>query len=133
MTSTIEQATGKSGNELAEERTELAALRTAMAASRSLMAWVRTALSMIGFGFTLYKVLQGFGDTIRPGAARNAGLFLIGLGTVSVLFGWLEYRQVAREMRREHRQALRRFPLLLAGLVALMGVLLFLDALTHLI
>ncbi len=133
MTRLIAQAAVRSSNELAEERTELAALRTAMAASRSLMAWVRTALSMIGFGFTLYKVLQGFGDTIRPGAARNAGLFLIGLGTVSVLFGWLEYWLVAREMRRQHGQALRRFPLLLAGLVALMGVLLFLDALTHLI
>ncbi len=133
MTRLITQAAVRSSNDLAEERTELAALRTAMAASRSLMAWVRTALSMIGFGFTLYKVLQGFGDTIRPAAARNGGLFLIGLGTVAVLFGWLEYWQVAREMRRHHGQALRRFPLLLAALVALLGILLFLDALTHLI
>jgi putative membrane protein len=35
----------------------LALDRTRMAAERTLMAWVRTALSMIGFGFTIYKFL----------------------------------------------------------------------------
>ena len=36
----------------------LALDRTRMAAERTLMAWVRTALSMIAFGFTIYKFLQ---------------------------------------------------------------------------
>jgi uncharacterized membrane protein YidH (DUF202 family) len=47
-------------NELSQERTALATDRTLMAADRSLMAWIRTALSMISFGFTIYKLLQGF-------------------------------------------------------------------------
>ncbi|WP_208102982.1 DUF202 domain-containing protein, partial [Escherichia coli] len=52
--------------------TELAADRTLMAADRSLMAWVRTALSMISFGFTIYKILQGFqqSGTVLSGAAQ---------------------------------------------------------------
>ena len=29
-----------------------------MAADRTLMAWIRTTLSMISFGFTIYKFLQ---------------------------------------------------------------------------
>jgi putative membrane protein len=45
----------KSANDLAAERTDLAVDRTVMAAGRTLMAWVRTALSMISFGFTIYK------------------------------------------------------------------------------
>ena len=35
----------------------LATERTRMAADRTLMGWIRTALSMIGFGFTIYKFL----------------------------------------------------------------------------
>ncbi|PYY11310.1 MAG: hypothetical protein DMG61_19450, partial [Acidobacteria bacterium] len=38
--------------------TDLAFERTRMAAERTLIAWIRTALSMISFGFTIYKFLQ---------------------------------------------------------------------------
>ena len=123
----MEQAVVKSANVLAEERTDLAVFRTMLAASRSLMAWVRTALSMIGFGFTLYKFLQGAGDAVRPNAPRNAGLFLIALGTISVLFGCLEYWQTSREIRHSYHQVMRRFPLLMAAFVALLGLMLFLG------
>ncbi len=129
----IEQTAVRSTNDLAEERTELAARRTALAADRSLMAWVRTGLSMIGFGFTIYKFLQGFGSEIRPNAARNAGLFLIGLGTVSVLFGCIDYWQFGRGLRRTRGRAMRTFPLLMAGLVVLLGIALFVGALTRLV
>ncbi len=129
----IEQTSVRSANELAEERTELAVQRTALAAGRSLMAWVRTGLSMIGFGFTIYKFLQGLASEIRPNAARNAGLFLIGLGTVSVLFGCIDYWQFGRELRRTRGRAMRTFPLFMAGLIALLGIALFVGALTRLV
>ena len=38
--------------------TLLAMRRNFMAADRTLMAWIRTAISMIGFGFTLAKLFQ---------------------------------------------------------------------------
>jgi putative membrane protein len=123
----MEPVVARSSNELALKRTDLAVFRTALAASRSLMAWVRTALSMIGFGFTLYKFLEGFAGQIRPNAPRNAGLFLIGLGTLSVLFGCLEYWEISRDMRRNYQKTMRGFPLLMAILVALLGVVLFLG------
>lgn len=115
-------ATPKSNSELAADRTALAALRTALAASRSLMAWARTGLSMIGFGFTIYKFLDEVSDQVPVNQARNAGLFLIGLGTVSVLFGCIEYWQFAQEIERDYRIEVRRFPLLMAGAVLLLGV-----------
>jgi len=84
--------------------TDLAVTRTALALERTLMAWVRTALSMISFGFTIYKFLHGLHDagTIqlhRPNGPRNIGLFLVVLGTGSLLAGVVE-----------HVQALRRLP-----------------------
>jgi putative membrane protein len=90
----------KTSNELAEERTDLAASRTVMAADRSLMAWIRTGLSMISFGFTIYKLLQAFqaAGSILPheNSPRRIGLFLTGLGTVSIVIGTFEYWQVLR-------------------------------------
>jgi putative membrane protein len=122
----VEQPVAKSANDLAEDRTELAVYRTALAASRSLMAWVRTGLSMIGFGFTLYKFIQQFADQFRPGAARNVGLLLVGLGTLSVVFGCIEYLHSAVEMRNHYRFDMRKFPLIMAGMIVTIGALLFL-------
>ena len=120
----MEQTPTKSSNVLAEERTGLAVYRTALAASRSLMAWVRTGLSMIGFGFTIYKFMQASADQFRPDAARTVGIFLITLGTVSVIFGCIEYWQTAREIRDEYHEDMRKFPLLAAALIGLLSVLL---------
>lgn len=83
-------------------RTAPASQRTLMAADPSLMAWVRTALSMIGLGFAVYKVLQGFEDSgTRLGA--NAlpplvGLVLIGLGNLCLLIGPAEYGRRAKPL-----------------------------------
>jgi putative membrane protein len=40
---------------LAHHRTEVADQRTLLALDRTLQAWIRTALSLISFGFTIYK------------------------------------------------------------------------------
>jgi putative membrane protein len=74
---------------LAEERTDLALQRTRLAAERTLDAWVRTALSMISFGFTIYKFLQQLQEDLptpvtHPDAARNIGLALVAMGTLAV-------------------------------------------------
>ena len=58
-------------NALAVERTDWALDRTYMAADRTLMAWVRTSISMIGFGFTLYKFLQYIDEQNRKDCRRS--------------------------------------------------------------
>jgi putative membrane protein len=56
---------------------DLGVMRTMMAADRTLMAWIRTSLSMLTFGYTIYKVLQEIREigkiVIRDTAPRNAG------------------------------------------------------------
>ena len=119
----------KSTNELAVERTDLATRRTLMAADRTLMAWVRTALSMISFGFTIYKVLEGFIQSGTPlphaNSPRNLGLFLIGLGTVCMLMGTIEYWQTLKELGRFDHFGTRRPTFIIAVIMSLTGLFLF--------
>ncbi len=128
----------KTSNELAEDRTSLAIDRTVMAASRTLMAWVRTALSLISFGFTLYKFLASAAQKaadglINPGGPRRLGLFLIGLGILSVAFGAIEYVQTIKRLNALSGTRLKavNFSFILVLLIGLLGLFLFLTILTH--
>lgn len=121
----------KTSNELAEDRTDLAAKRTVMAADRTLMAWVRTGLSMTSFGFTIFKVLQAFqaAGAILPheNSPRRIGLFLTGLGTVSILMGTIEYWQSLRDLRGEYEVRVWRPAFVMALLMSLLGLFLFIS------
>ena len=65
---------------------DMASERTILAADRTLMPWIRTTLSMISFGFTIYKFLQAMFESGKstlvasPAGPRNFGLALISLG-----------------------------------------------------
>lgn len=119
-------------DDLAQTRTDLAVERTTMAADRSLMAWIRTALSMVGFGFTIYKFLQYLSNevvatTLRQQLPRNLGLFLIGLGTASVIFGCIQYFKTMKGIGKQYGHTLGRFPLIVAALIGLLGLFLFMS------
>lgn len=128
---------GKAPSEsLARDRTDLAATRTLMAADRTLMAWVRTSFSMSSFGFTIYKLLQGFA---QAGAAlphdhtpRDVGLILTGLGTLAMVMGTVEYAQALRTLRGYMDVRLARPVLVMAVLMALMGLFFFVGIVTRL-
>src|SRR5580704_10609832 len=100
----LETAPEDRGTALAEKRTELAEQRTSMAAERSLMAWIRTSLSMIGFGFSIYKFFQylpeelATGNIRRPQAPRNLGLTLIALGNMALVAATWQHWQFLKEM-----------------------------------
>ncbi len=118
--------------DLAVERTSLAIERTAMAAERSLEAWIRTALSMISFGFTIYKFLQSLSAELTTAAIkqqtpRHIGLLLIGLGTASLILGTIQYFKTMRSLDEEHRYRRWRFPVLIAAMIGVLGLLLFIT------
>jgi putative membrane protein len=114
-------------NALAVERTDWALERTIMAADRTLMAWIRTAISMIGFGFTVYKFLQ-YTHQQRPeglpslDGPRNLGLAFIGLGLISLVIAVIQDWNYTKRLTREHRRRPFNLTLVVAGLVALIGV-----------
>ena len=117
---------------MAAERTKLAAERNVMAADRSLMAWIRTGLSMIGFGFTIYKFLQYMRDevtgaVVRVAGPRRLGLFLIALGTASLLFGGVHYFKTMKKFDKDYGFTPWRFTLIAAIVLGIVGAALFVS------
>jgi len=71
-----------------------------MSVERTLMAWVRTAVSLIGFGFTIVQFFERFGgmqgvaEATRPQAPRYLGLMLIAAGVLGLVVAIWQYRWV---------------------------------------
>jgi putative membrane protein len=112
----------------AANATRLALDRTVMASERTLMAWVRTSISLMGFGFTIYKFLEGF-SAQRGGAPgrepRTVGLILIGMGLIAMLFAILQHGRFMHQIG----ERLRPFPLLFTTLLWLLGAAAFVNVL----
>lgn len=108
----------------------LAIDRTLMAAERTLMAWVRTALSMISFGFGIYKFIQvlqqeSTATFLRSQAPRNVGLAFTGIGTVALAVASIQYLQQSKRLNPRKAHPGWDLALVVACVIALLGVLLF--------
>jgi putative membrane protein len=82
--------------------TDLAVERSRLASERTLMAWIRTSLSMISFGFTIYKFFQYLGESatgsrIRPGPL-NLGRVMVVLGVVLLVPAIIQHWQFLRAL-----------------------------------
>ena len=108
----------------------LAIDRTRLAAERNLMAWVRTALSMLTFGFTIYKFLQYIREqsTVplpRPHAPRNLAIALIGVGTFALIIASIQHWKYVRRLSSVQPQIPWDLAFIVACLLALLGLLMF--------
>jgi putative membrane protein len=119
---------------LADDRTSLALSRTRLALERTLMAWVRTAVSLISFGFTIYKFFQGLRDAKQVGevhrliGARGFALALIGLGVAALILASIQHRGEMKALLAEYPQygpGPRSTSLIVASIVASLGILTF--------
>ena len=113
--------------------TDILALdRTRMAAERTLMAWVRTALSMISFGFTIYKFLQVLQEqsrllTLRPQTPREVGLTLTGIGTFAVIIACVQHWKYIKKLRPDQPYKPWDLAFIVACLIGFLGLLIFVS------
>lgn len=122
------------GTVLAQERTRLAIKRSVIAAERTLMAWIRTAISMIGFGFSIYKFFQYLpSETVKahPHAPRNLGLTLIALGTLALAAATWQHRSFLKDIGASQSQQMWSISFLVAIAVVFIGILTFYGVLLH--
>jgi putative membrane protein len=130
----LELAAGRT--DLAPTNNEMAVARTVMAAERTLMAWIRTGLSMLSFGFTIYKFLlyvrQSLSaNVLQAQGPRRFGIFLIGLGTASMIFGLIDYYHRAMPLNRTAGRGPWSFVFLVGVFSVLLGLFLSLTILIH--
>lgn len=121
--------------DMASERTDLAIERTILANDRTLMAWIRTAVSLISFGFTIYKFMQEFRKdehAPRPDTfftPRIVGMMLIGIGFLGLSFALIQYRSDMKRLRALSDLMSRSLTPVFAMLILVLGLMLFFAAL----
>jgi putative membrane protein len=124
----------RDSNQLALDRTDLAWARSVMALEGTMMAWIRTSLSLIGFGFTIFKFLEAMQKSgsvlVTESAPRNLGLFLIllGMGLLSAFIfqfriAMARIQQFSGMERRVSLSLIGAIGVLTAGLLALLNIL----------
>jgi len=115
----------------------LALERTYLAHERTLMAWTRTATSLITFGFTLYKFFEYLherGEVVKTSqlfGARTFGLIMIGIGVVTLVVASAQHYLQMKQLRAHYPNAPFSLALLLAGLIACLGILGLVTGIFH--
>lgn len=117
------------------EASDWTRVRTALALDRTLLAWIRTALTLIGFGFTLAKFVHELiekGDlhVAHPGYPRQIGFALMGLGIATLIGGSFEYINMGRKL--QVRGSVRSVSIILALSLIILAVLFTINVLFEL-
>jgi len=116
-----------------------------MALERTLMSWVRTAVSLIGFGFTIVQFFNHLGGLPGNDQARflqapyYLGLGLIGCGVLATVIAIWQYQWTVRylwhgrfsEIAGMTTEGLQTPVLAIMILLFLIGAFAFFDVLLH--
>jgi putative membrane protein len=109
-----------------DKSTRLAYDRTWLSFERTMQAWIRTAISLITFGFSVYRLVDLVETNPAEGRYRIGvqvfGFILVGIGFLALAISTVEYRQSIRVLREEYGQSPRSTSVFFAGLVAALGI-----------
>ena len=115
--------------------TKLAFDRTRLAPDRTMLAWVRTATSLITFGFSFYKFFTFEAKGAAPTGVigpREFALLMIGIGLFSLLLATIQHRSERTALIAQDSEVPRSKAAMLAGVIAILGILMFGAVLFHL-
>lgn len=121
---------------LGEERTDLALKRTVLASDRTLLAWVRTSLSLMTFGFTIYKFFQYLFESgaaqagWQPTGPRHFAVALVTLATVMQAWQTLVHYRLLKRLSRARGRKVPITPTMVSGgVVVALGLLVLISIL----
>jgi len=112
-----------------DEGTRLAYERTILAHERTLMAWLRTAISLITFGFTIYKFFAlELGGKGQPAVRQVIGprqfaLLMIAIGLFALAAATLENVRYRKGLRKSSVKAGYSVSSLVTALISALGLL----------
>jgi putative membrane protein len=115
---------------------KLAVERTFLAYERTLMAWTRTSVSLISFGFTLFKFFQYLIEhqpEKHPHAIlgpRTLGLMMIGIGTFILLLASFTHRKKIIELLKTAPEPEFSQSMVLALLITILGILMLIAVIS---
>ncbi len=103
--------------------------RTHIAYEQSMMTWIRTAITLITFGFTIYKFFQlelpGRAEKSRLLGPREFAVMLVAMGLISLVLATLEHRRSQRVLKQQWPDAPRSLALWLGAMISILGTLAF--------
>jgi len=108
-----------------DKPTTLAYERTWLAYERTMQAWIRTAISLITFGFTIYKLTDIFAAPAQRSrilGAEEFGTILVLIGLFTLAIAVVIYRQSIRVLRMEYGKSPRSLSVIVAATIALLGI-----------
>jgi putative membrane protein len=102
--------------------------RTRLAFERTLMAWVRTSISLITFGFTIFKAFnyayqRGLAEPGGVMGPREYALVMISIGVVALaLATWQHYRYVKMLRRADSKLPVFSIGVVIAAMISALGI-----------
>ena len=104
--------------------------RTHIADEQSMMTWIRTSITLITFGFTIYKFFQlelpSRAEKSRLVGPREFALTLVALGLIWLVMGTLDHRRWQRLLKQQWSDASRSLAVWLAAMISILGTTAFL-------
>jgi putative membrane protein len=99
-----------------------------LANQRTFLAWVRTAITIMAFGFVVarfglfLRISTGFGAPSSSAVTQETGVFLVLAGTALLGVATIEFDRVRRGLLARRFAPELRLELVLAGILAAVGV-----------
>lgn len=105
-----------------------------LANERTFLAWIRTSIGIIGFGFLVVKfslfvkqITAVLGNRVhvnQTGDSRIIGIFLVGLGTFSIIYSYLSYLNTKRQLDEGNFHHSTRFAKIITLAISAVSILL---------
>lgn len=107
--------------------------RIYLAAERTLLAWIRTGIALMGFGLVVAKLrffldeimlVRGQAIPVSSAASNGSGALLLLFGVLIIVASSVRHQRYLSQLERlgPDTPVPRRFPLVLAGILALLGL-----------